>query len=211
YDSLKKWNYHFNKDYVSPSVFDVWWYYVQKNIWDDDLKNIKGGFVLPDEAVTLNFLRDSVRFKYYDDFATPDTEDRKFVVRKAYQQAIDSLKRFSENMEDWKWMNVKNTTIRHLARQTPFNHTTVPTGGNRGILNACSRYWGPSWRMVVSLGKEIEAYGIYPGGQSGNPGSPYYDNWVGEWANGNYRKLWFMRSANDSNGKVVSRETFKKG
>ncbi|MFN0201692.1 MAG: penicillin acylase family protein, partial [Bacteroidia bacterium] len=42
YDSLKKWNYHFNKDYVSPSVFDVWWYYVQKNIWDDDLKNIKG-------------------------------------------------------------------------------------------------------------------------------------------------------------------------
>jgi len=51
---------------------------------------------------------------------------------------------------------------------------------------------GPSWRMVVHLTDEIEAYGLYPGGQSGNPGSAYYDSFIDYWAAGKYYRLLFL-------------------
>ena len=34
----------------------------------------------------------------------------------------------------------------------------------------CYRYTWPSWRMIVQLSNPTEAYGVYPGGQDGNPG-----------------------------------------
>jgi len=46
---------------------------------------------------------------------------------------------------------------------------------------------GPSWRMVASLGPAgVSAEGVYPGGQSENPASPWYDNLVPLWWDGQY-------------------------
>ena len=43
----------------------------------------------------------------------------------------------------------------------------------------------------------------YPGGQSGFPGSYYYDNYVNDWANGIYYTLQFTDSINNINGKKI--------
>ncbi len=43
----------------------------------------------------------------------------------------------------------------------------------------------------MELGDEIEAWGIYPGGQSGNPGSTAYDTFIDDWAKGKYFKIAF--------------------
>ncbi len=51
--------------------------------------------------------------------------------------------------------------------------------------------------MIVELGPEPVAYGVYPGGASGNPGSPYYDKMIDKWARGEYYPLFFMRDAED--------------
>jgi len=69
----------------------------------------------------------------------------------------------------------------------------LPIGGGQHIINATSETHGPSWRMIVHLTDDIEAYGIYPGGQSGNPGSKYYDNFVQHWAAGRYYPLIFIK------------------
>ncbi|HUM66970.1 MAG TPA: penicillin acylase family protein, partial [Chitinophagaceae bacterium] len=45
----------------------------------------------------------------------------------------------------------------------------------------------------IHLSPDTEAYGVFPGGQSGNPGSLYYDNFVDTWATGNYFRLWMMK------------------
>ena len=50
----------------------------------------------------------------------------------------------------------------------------LPIGGGPGVINATKEQHGPSWRMVVHMTDAIEAYGVYPGGQSGNPGNKYY-------------------------------------
>jgi penicillin amidase len=49
--------------------------------------------------------------------------------------------------------------------------------------------------MVVLLTDEIEAYCVYPGGQNGNPGSKYYDNFVDSWATGKYYRILFIKKA----------------
>ena len=64
--------------------------------------------------------------------------------------------------------------------------------------------------MIVQLTDKTEAYGIYPGGQSGNPGSPYYDTFVDKWAAGVYNPLWVMsledaRKAEELSGKHHTR------
>ena len=44
----------------------------------------------------------------------------------------------------------------------------------------------------LSLSEKTEAFGVYPGGQSGNPGSKYYDNFIDYWVEGKYYSLWLM-------------------
>ena len=56
--------------------------------------------------------------------------------------------------------------------------------------------------MIVQLTANTEAYGIYPGGQSGNPGSPYYDDFVDNWVNGKYYLLWMMTKDEETDKRV---------
>lgn len=70
--------------------------------------------------------------------------------------------------------------------------THLNTNGSGFCINATKENHGPSWRMIVHLTDDIEAYGVYPGGQSGNPGSKYYDNFVNTWVKGEYNRLLFI-------------------
>jgi penicillin amidase len=53
---------------------------------------------------------------------------------------------------------------------------------------------GPSWRMIVLLGPKPQAYGVIPGGQSGNPGSKFYDNQISTWEKGELNELIFLEN-----------------
>jgi penicillin amidase len=90
----------------------------------------------------------------------------------------------------------------------PFARTGLPVGGGAHIINAMQHNHGPSWRMVVELTNETAAYVVYPGGQSGNPGSPYYDSFVDKWAAGEYYKSWFMKRGEQEGDKLVWKMEF---
>ena len=76
--------------------------------------------------------------------------------------------------------------------------------GGAGIVNATSERNGPSWRMVVALEPRVRAYGVYPGGQSGNPGSPFYNNLLETWRVAQLDELVFLRSANEKYSRVAT-------
>jgi len=103
------------------------------------------------------------------------------------------------------WGAYKNTTIYHLLKDKlmPFARTGLPIGGGTHVINAMQHDHGPSWRMIVQLTQETEAYVVYPGGQSGNPGSMYYDNFVDKWAAGGYYKAWFMQRGENEGDRLV--------
>jgi len=64
--------------------------------------------------------------------------------------------------------------------------------------------------MIVQLSEPIEAYGVYPGGQDGNPASKFYDNFVDTWAAGKYYRLWFMKENENKDKRIISTLTFTK-
>jgi penicillin amidase len=112
-------------------------------------------------------------------------------------------------LDDWEkrnkksltWSAYKGTSIQHLAKLIPFSKMDIEIGGNKRIVNACDSRWGPSWRMIVSLENPVKAYGVYPGGQSGNPGSHFYFTGIEKWSKGEYYELKFISSVNDKNSK----------
>ena len=68
------------------------------------------------------------------------------------------------------------------------------------------KYFGPSWRYIVEMEDgNVRALGVYPGGQSGDPSSEYYDNYIDRWNDGKYLDLNFTYFNNQSNldGKKV--------
>lgn len=100
----------------------------------------------------------------------------------------------------------------HLLKIPALSRFHLPIGGGAHIINATKDTHGPSWRMIVHLTDEIEAYGVYPGGQSGNPGSKYYDTFVDTWAKGVYYRLLFLKKeAVVKNEKIKWHLSFIKG
>jgi len=92
-----------------------------------------------------------------------------------------------------EWSNYKKLTINHVGFIPAFSRKDLKVEGDSKTLNAIGRSWGPSWRMIVAFGPgKPKAYGIYPGGQSGNPGSRNYDSMLEDWAAGKYYELELM-------------------
>ncbi len=87
-----------------------------------------------------------------------------------------------------------------------FSRFDIPIGGDRNIVNATSENHGPSWRMIVDMTSPPTGIGIYPGGQSGNPGSRYYDNFIDDWAAGKYYNLNFLQS-NEVTNDIIGTQT----
>ena len=111
--------------------------------------------------------------------------------------SFSEMCRISDTLKQKNWYAFKHTTAEHLSKIPAFSVQQMMIGGGKGIVNAASEHTGPSWRMIVHFTNPIEAYGIYPGGESGNVGSPYYINMLGDWAKGRYYRLHFAHAPND--------------
>jgi penicillin amidase len=151
---------------------------------------------------------------YFDDKGTTGgdgvIESLEDIAGQAFRSAVATLEeRLGPFGEAWRWGKVKGTQLRHLARIPGFGREKVEADGAGQVINAIDAVWAPSWRMVVELGDEVKAWGNYPGGQSGNPGSRAYDDRVDDWAAGRSYELVFLRSADEAHPRVVGRTVMR--
>ena len=164
--------------------------------------------VKPNSYQTIQFLLNEPEAKIVDVENTSEVETAKDHVQKSFQMMLDVMGKWEEENGDYAWANYKNTTIQHLVPQfKAFSVSHVYTGGGAGIVNATSGRHGASWRMVVELGDKPTAFGVYPGGQSGNPGSKYYKNFIPVWAEGKYLNF-NLREESEAEG-VLFQTTLK--
>ena len=160
----------------------------------------------PSRDRTLRLISKEPNAPWFDNVNTSTKETLNDLVNESFKYACDSLERkFGAIGKAWRWANVKGTNVPHLAKVPGFGSKKLMIGGAKGSINALSESNGPSWRMVVELGPKPKGHGVFPGGQSGNPGSPYYDNMIDTWAKGQLYNLVLMTSANDKNAKIISR------
>jgi len=211
YNLLEKWNHQASFEEIAPIIFKTWWNNMMRATWEDDFVGEK--MIYPESDITgdLILLYDSLPSVWFDDKRTPEFDSLPKILENSFIATIDTLtKKYGKIGEPWKWKNTKKTNILHLGFIPGFGVLNIPTNGDKRIVNATGRRTGPSWKMVVALGKSVKAYGIYPGGQSGNPGSFYYDNMIETWRKGDLEQLFFMWRSSDYEEKMLMRIVIKK-
>jgi penicillin amidase len=198
-NQLKKWNFNAFPNQEEPALFQVWWENLYQGIWSK-LKIDGIPIVFPNKYQTTKLLLNEPENEIFDNPETPERETARSLLRSSFYEMVEKIKEIEKAEKDFTWANYKKTSILHLVPNfRSFSHTNVYTGGGAGILNATSERHGASWRMIVEMGDGGSAFGIYPGGQSGNPGSKYYDNLIKKWANGEYVDVTIKSEENFSN------------
>lgn len=210
YQLLKKWDFYNHADVEAPSYYEAWWDKLFPLVWDELLgKEIP--YNRPDAFTTIKLLKTKPQHPMFDNKNTPDVESAKEIIAKAFLQGVDSVNNWKKANDNKMplWADYKSTSVQHLARLAPFSVNNVRNGGNHNIVNATSERHGPSWRMVVELDKKgVKGWGVYPGGQSGNPGSPYYADMMDTWRDGKHYELLFMQSPTQTAKNILFRQTF---
>jgi penicillin amidase len=203
-----KWDNRNDVGSEGATVYHLWWGALEKAVWEDEYDKIGLPLPWPTENVLVESLHRDSAYSFLDNVNTPGVETLEQLLASSLRAATDSLEKLSAAGK-LSWEKAKDTHINHLLRVIePFSRLHLPVGGGKGIINATGPDHGPSWRMVVHMTDGIEAYGIYPGGQSGNPGSRYYDNFVNDWAAGKYNQLWLMKKEEKGDARVKWTMTF---
>ncbi len=190
---LEQWNYVYDRNSAAPTLFEMWFDSTYFRTWDelDTLRNRKQSVLFPESWRFIEMLDEDPLSVFFDHPATAVRESASDIATEAF---LAVARRAADLPRDsLLWKHAKGLAIRHIARLDAFSRLDVATDGVRHAPNAIGADHGPSWRMIVELKTPVKAWGGYPGGQSGNPGSPYFDNMVDAWAAGDYYELLFLK------------------
>ena len=207
YDRLRDWNRENSPNSQGATIFSVWWSQFKQLLWDE-MKDQPVALVEPTDAATIHLMQSYPGDSMVDIQSTTYRETLNDLLNESFAAAVQTLNDWTvEHGEDYSWKTYKATSIQHMLQLKPFSVYDVPIGGGRNIVNATSERHGPSWRMIVDLSDPVKIWGVYPGGQSGNPGSPYYTNMVDTWAKGDYHPLSLMDSPESGEGGILASQS----
>ena len=211
---LKDWNHIYGAEQEEPVIFEAFMVELYSTTFDEliDLAErselVYGDdYLLPEEYTLISMLSDDTDYPIFDIIDTEEKENKADLITYVFKKTAS---RFYQNGELFinQWAKQRATKIQHLSRIDAFSQNQIHTDGHPSTLNALSGRPGPSWKMIVELGDHVNAYGIYPGGQSGNPGSHFYDNMIESWSKGEHYKLLIMNNPGSHDDKVVMRQNF---
>jgi penicillin G amidase len=209
FDLFNKWNFRNDPAEKGATIFTLWWSELEKAVWSDEINRAGLPMPWPNESTLVESLHRDSAYRFIDDITTPQKETLGDLLVASLRKATVTLKA-AEQAGKLEWAMYKGTKVQHLLKIPALSRLNLPVGGGTGTINAAKEDHGPSWRMIVQLGPETEAYGVYPGGQSGNPGSLFYDNFIDTWAAGQYFRLWVMKKTEASDNRVKWTMTFEK-
>lgn len=208
---LEKWDARYEPDSIAPALYEMWFDSTYDRTWDEmDAWNLKKTTLLyPEIWRFIEILQTDSASIFFDHLATPRREEAGDIVTEGFQRMAARAARLPA--DSLVWHTFKGFKLKHLTQLDAFSRLDVRVGGSRNSPNAISATHGPSWRMIVEMSTPVRALGVYPGGQSGNPGSRFYDYFVDAWARGEYYELLLLPHAADPNPRVLARQTFTPG
>jgi penicillin amidase len=200
---ITTWDYSFDHSSIGATIFQQWFDALEVLVWKDNFGLDDEQYIWPYSNKLAELIQFEPNSKWFDIDTTDAIESFSDLSQLAFTQAVQELtNKFGEIDDSWQWQYARGTDIRHLAKIPGFGDIGVPTAGGSLVPNATGKYFGPSWRYAVEMTETPKAYGIYPGGQSGYPGSKYYDNMVDDWSIGKSYPLIFSNSASDIQGHI---------
>ena len=205
-DTLRQWDYVADAGAVQPRIWLTWLNKYRAAVWSDEWDHFgldqpggSWGFTginqrEPVFEVLEYITREQPDSIWFDDRSTPERETRADIVLRTFKDTAAALReKYGEDLDEYAWGKTNVLSIRSMfgsrelgrkAGPTPGTMFTPNPGGGIGSVGG-----GASWRMIVDFGAVDRSAGVYPGGQSGDPASPHYDDLMGLWAKGEYVEL----------------------
>lgn len=202
---LESWNGSMTSDSKEAALFAAWWRRMPRAVFEDELgADWDTGRVLLEEALTTGIA--------VDDKRTPRFETLQDLSKRAMEEA-----KVIANGRTWGeacTLLVKHplARVKVLDRLLKLNRGPFPAWGDPGTLNAnfysyhddsksFRAHIGPSMRFVLDW-SDVDAFTLTGAlGQSGNPFSPHYDDFLPMMFSGEPWNVPFTRA------KVLARAT----
>jgi penicillin G amidase len=192
---------------VSSAAASVWW-----TFWDDYLSAVFGPWwtagkvpVHKDHAGLAVSAQRSSLDQVLEAWTLTDPHNSAFtppggahrtapqVMRAAFATAVAHLAaRLHGAPSSWAWGRLHTRQFLSVTQAAGLGYGPRASGGDAWTIDAADgglvSHSGPSWRMIVAWTGRASATGegIYPGGQSENPASPWYSDQMADWWNGRY-------------------------
>jgi len=215
---LCKWDGKLNPESIGGTIYEVVRYTLVKNILQpalgDDLTNKVMGegfhpllyssneFFGHDTVMMLRLLNNPDSWWVQNAGGLPD------VLQRSIKQAVNWLEEeLGSDMSNWQWGKIHRVNFSHaLGLQKPldkvFNRGPYPIGGDTDTPCQTAMFpndpydnqaWAPSFRQIVDLSDLSQSVTVIPPGQSGQLGSPHYDDFIDTWIEGKYIPVLWTR------------------
>ncbi|MCC5927035.1 MAG: penicillin acylase family protein [Bacteroidetes bacterium] len=190
-DRLAVWNRVNEAESTEALVFNTWLDETHELLWAP-LFNGGDKFIntrLPDITVSLETLFGRYHPELYAELTGAEPDAGRLLAQ-SFNATLEHLTQtFGEPGDSWQWWKVNGSSIHHLLDIPALNLPRLQNDGSSESPNAVRNNHGPSWRMVVEMTTPVQAWGVYPGGQTGNPASKGYTAFIDDWQQGRHYEL----------------------
>jgi penicillin amidase len=203
---LAVWDHSYTRENRGAVLFESVMSALVPLVWDELIPARSGAdtstrpVAVPEEAILLELVADSAS-AWWDDRRTPEPESRDAILAEALRLGLARTVREHGPTKGagWRWENAHHANLFHLLRIPGLSVLDLPVQGGTSTLSPSPGRGthGPSWRMVVELAPQVRAWGIYPGGQSGNPASARYLDRLPQWLAGRLDSVLFPARPED--------------
>lgn len=208
-EMLRAWDGSLDENRPEPLIFAAWRRELARRIYADELGDLFEDAWSQRPAFMLNVLSGRTP-AWCDDVSTERAETCDELVARSLDAALSwAGERWGEDMGRWRWGEAHVALFRHRALgRVPilgrvFN-LAEPTGGGVFTVNAgayrlsdaaepFANVHGAGMRAIYDLDDPDRSVFIHTTGQSGNPLSPLYRNFLRLWARGEYIPMTIRR------------------
>ncbi len=199
---LLAWDGLMDKDQAAPLIFAAWYRELGRLIYADELGDFFADYYGFRPMFKRNVLQGTSTANWCNDIRTSAVESCEFLMERAFRTALDGLSQsYGSDVSRWRWGEAHVAYFDHsVFSNTPLAalfDLRIPNGGDPFTINA-ARFQiaatskpfrqtnGPGYRAVYDLSNLDNSEFIHTTGQSGNPLSMRYRNFVGLWRDGSY-------------------------
>ncbi len=216
YDALKAWTppsptaYNMTRDSTAASIWYTFsLYYTQDTFGDEYGAANVAGVWLPMFDTLENLTIADPTSHWFNNVTSGKAQTRDDVIRQAFHDAVEDLAaRLGPTVATWTWGSIHFREFDHLTGVAALKRGPFSSPGDAYTLNAAGGLvatYGPAWRQIMDFADLNRSLVIYPGGQSGNPLSVHYDDYLDDYMNGEYHSFAGFYQASDIPATYVER------
>ena len=194
---LEKWNGRVDRSQPEPLIATLWMSHTATMLLKSKLGPVFEDWWFWNDDVLQRLLSDPKRC---------EPQSCAALLKASLDETIAGLKQtLGSDPAHWQWgalhrMHFRNPVLRNVPLLADWLDPDLATDGDQFTVNrgvpaetrdppALPDVHGPTMRLIVDLKEPMQARAALAGGQSGNPLSAHYADWLPDWRDGHYRTI----------------------